>query len=92
MLPLMVPGKSPTVFDTFAASAGYPNASKVGKVMSDPEPTTVLTVPAAAPAARIRAASSGDIGFRNLSGAEPRLVAVASYWKEIASWSSSMAR
>src|SRR5689334_8428615 len=32
--------------------------------MSEPDPTTVFTVPAAAPTATMRAASSGDIGLQ----------------------------
>jgi hypothetical protein len=38
---------------TFASTGGYPKASSVGKVISVPEPTTVLIVPAASPAAKM---------------------------------------
>ena len=51
--PLATPGTSPTLFDTFASTGGYPKASSVGKVISVPEPTTVLIVPAASPAAKM---------------------------------------
>jgi hypothetical protein len=41
------------LFDTLASSGGYPNATSVGNVISEPEPTTVLIVPAAVPARRM---------------------------------------
>src|SRR3984885_10124664 len=56
---LTLPGTSPTLFDTLATTGGTPKASSVGKVISDPEPTTALTPPAAVPAARIATASPG---------------------------------
>src|SRR3954469_22479986 len=51
-IPLMPPNTSPTVFDTFSATGGGPTASSVGNVTSDPDPTIVLTMPAAPPAAK----------------------------------------
>src|SRR4051794_28192994 len=54
----MLPGTSPTEFETFASTGGYPTASRVGKVTSEPEPTTVFTAPATAPAARTASASA----------------------------------
>src|ERR1700684_1330693 len=59
---LTLPGTSPTLFDTLATTGGTPKASSVGKVISDPEPTTALTLPAAVPAARIARASAGPTG------------------------------
>ena len=61
MTPLTDPGTSPTVLLTLATTAGKPNASRVGKVMSEPDPTTVLIVPAANPAPVIARASSTDM-------------------------------
>src|ERR1022692_5104989 len=46
------------LFDTLAMTAGRPNASSVGKVISDPEPTTALIPPAATAAAKIASASA----------------------------------
>ena len=37
----------------FAVTGGYPRASSTGKVIRLPEPTIVLMVPAAIPAAKI---------------------------------------
>src|SRR5215469_3078227 len=59
---LRLPGTSPTLFETLATTGGKPNASSVGKVISDPDPTTALTAPAAVPAARIATASPGPKG------------------------------
>src|SRR5664279_2523838 len=78
MAPLSDPGTSPTVFETFATTPGYPNARSVGKVMSEPEPTTVLMVPAASPAARIAIASSGLIGLLARPGVQHCTVSCAS--------------
>src|SRR5579872_2154516 len=58
----MLPGTSPMLFDTLAMTGGKPNASRVGNVISEPEPTTALTPPAAVPAARIASASPGPTG------------------------------
>ena len=49
----MLPGTSPTAFDIVATTGGNPKASRVGKVTSVPEPTTVLIVPAAIPARKM---------------------------------------
>ena len=38
------------VLETLAVTGGTPNASRVGNVISVPDPTTVLMVPAASPA------------------------------------------
>src|SRR4051812_12354431 len=38
------------LFETFAVTGGKPKASRVGKVISVPEPTTALMAPAATPA------------------------------------------
>ena len=54
----MEPGTSPTVFETLAVTGGTPRATRVGNVMSVPDPTTVLMRPAARPARRMAAASS----------------------------------
>ena len=39
MTPLNEPGTRPTVFETFATTGGNPRARRVGKVMSEPDPT-----------------------------------------------------
>ena len=39
----------PDVLLTFATTGGNPNANRVGKVISEPEPTMVLIVPATKP-------------------------------------------
>src|SRR3954452_15992622 len=59
MAPLIDPGTRPRVFVTLATTGSYPTASSVGNVIRDPDPTTVLTAPAAVPAARIPSALSG---------------------------------
>src|SRR3954454_5216684 len=51
MTPLTPPDTSPTAFETFAVTEGYPPPSSVGNVTSEPEPTIVLTMPATPPAA-----------------------------------------
>src|SRR4029079_15963463 len=48
------------VLETFAVTGGTPNASRVGNVISVPDPTTVFIVPAANPASPMAMASSGD--------------------------------
>src|SRR3954451_15228054 len=48
------------VLETLAVTGGTPNASRVGNVISVPDPTTVLIVPAASPARPMATASSGD--------------------------------
>src|SRR3954471_16329732 len=53
MAPDSDPGASPIVFDTLAVTGGMPNARRVGNVISVPDPTTVLMVPAATPASRM---------------------------------------
>ena len=60
------PSRAParSVLDTLAVTGGTPNASRVGNVISVPDPTTVLMVPAASPARRIAAASSSVTGRR----------------------------
>ena len=50
------------VLETLAVTGAYPTASSVGNVMSEPEPTTVFTPPATAPAPVIASASSTVIG------------------------------
>ena len=50
------------LFDTLASTGGYPRASRVGKVMSEPEPTMTLIVPAASPAAKMARAAHGVMG------------------------------
>src|SRR3954454_7950376 len=55
------PGTRPTLLDTLAVTGAYPRASSTGKVISVPEPTTVLIVPAASPAASTRRASGSVI-------------------------------
>src|SRR5215471_5738703 len=52
-MPLSAPGTRPTLLLTFASTGGYPSPISVGKVISVPEPTTVLMVPAATPAPKI---------------------------------------
>src|SRR5579864_8213124 len=56
---LTLPGTSPTLLETLATTGGKPKASRVGKVISDPDPTTALMAPAPQPAARIASASPG---------------------------------
>jgi hypothetical protein len=46
------------LFDTLATTGGMPKASRVGKVISDPEPTMAFMVPAATPAAKIATPSA----------------------------------
>lgn len=48
--PLIEPGARPTVLETLATTGGKPSATSVGNVMSDPDPATVFTTPAARPA------------------------------------------
>ena len=48
------------VLETFAVTGGTPNARRVGNVISVPDPTTVLMVPAASPARPMAMASSSD--------------------------------
>src|SRR3954451_22616577 len=48
------------VLETFAVTGGTPNASRVGNVISVPDPTTVLMVPAASPARPMAIASKSD--------------------------------
>ena len=43
------------MLDTLAVTGGTPSASRVGNVISVPDPTTVFMVPAAIPASRIAA-------------------------------------
>src|SRR5215472_11769796 len=50
---LVLPGTRPMLFETLAITGGKPNASRVGNVISDPEPTTALIAPAATAASRI---------------------------------------
>ena len=52
------------VLETFAVTGGTPNASRVGNVISVPDPTTVLMVPAATPASTMATASSSDTPSR----------------------------
>src|SRR5437763_1496523 len=47
---------------TLAGTGDSPTASNVGNVISDPEPTMVLTAPAARPAAATASAPSGVTG------------------------------
>src|SRR4051795_12497099 len=58
----MPPKTRPMLFDTFAVTAGYPRASSIGKVMSVPEPTTALIMPAATPAASTASACHAVTG------------------------------
>src|SRR4029453_16660650 len=44
------PGANPTVLEMLAITGGTPSASKVGKVINVPDPTTVLIRPASPPA------------------------------------------
>ena len=55
----MLPGTRPTLLDTFATIGGYPNASSVGNVINEPDPTTALIPPAPTPAAKIATTSHG---------------------------------
>jgi hypothetical protein len=48
------------VLETLAVTGGTPNARRVGNVISVPDPTTVLMVPAASPARPMAMASSSD--------------------------------
>src|SRR5450432_1225423 len=56
----MLPETRPTLFDTLAMTGGMPNASRVGNVISEPEPTAALIPPAATPAAKIASASGAS--------------------------------
>jgi hypothetical protein len=46
----MAPGNTPRLFVILAVRGANPNESSAGKVISEPEPTTVLIVPAPIPA------------------------------------------
>src|SRR3954466_14239654 len=59
MAPETDPETKPIVLLTFAETGGSPTASNVGKVIREPDPTIVLTAPAASPAAAIATASRG---------------------------------
>src|SRR6478609_3430140 len=48
------------VLETLAVTGGTPNARRVGNVISVPDPTTVLMVPAASPARPMAIASRSD--------------------------------
>jgi hypothetical protein len=61
MAPLNEPGTKPTVLLTFATTGVYPNASRVGKVISDPDPTIVLIVPATSPAPAMARSEGADM-------------------------------
>lgn len=52
-------------FDMVATTGGYPNATRVGNVMSVPDPTTALMAPAPKPARRMTMIS--------VTGTDPRL-------------------
>src|SRR5665647_2010655 len=47
----MPPATRPTVLETLATTGGYPKNSSIGNVINVPDPTIVLMVPAAIPAA-----------------------------------------
>ena len=49
------------MFDTFAVTGAYPNASSTGNVISVPLPTSVLIAPAATPARAIETTSAALI-------------------------------
>ncbi len=49
------------MLETLASTGEYPSARSVGKVISEPEPTMTLTVPAASPAAKIASAAGADM-------------------------------
>ena len=69
------PGTNPRVLETFAVTGGTPNASKVGKVINVPDPTTVLMVPAATPPSRITASCTSErsvVTPRSMSAQERR--------------------
>src|SRR4029079_17475152 len=63
MSPDSDPGASRIVFETLAVTGGMPNARRVGNVISVPDPTTVLMVPAAIPASRMATISHGLTGW-----------------------------
>lgn len=69
MAPLTEPGISPRALDTVAVTGGSPVASRTGNVISVPEPTMVLMVPAPIPAAKTASASQMDkaISFGSVS-------------------------
>src|SRR6478735_11992292 len=58
----MEPGTRPMLLETFAVTGGTPSASRVGNVISVPDPTTVLISPAAPPAASRASRSSQFTG------------------------------
>src|SRR5262245_17325164 len=60
-MPDRVPGTRPTLLLTLASTGGYPKPISVGNVMSVPEPTTVLIVPAAMPAPKMARASTAVV-------------------------------
>lgn len=60
MAPLMDPGIRPSALDTVAVTGGSPVASRTGNVISVPDPTMVLIVPAPTPAAKTASISQMD--------------------------------
>src|SRR4051794_16104740 len=63
----------PMLFEMFAPTGGKPNASSVGNVIRDPEPTIVLIVPAATPARKMATTSQADTGADYLRAGQPDL-------------------
>ena len=57
------------MLETLAVTGGTPNASRVGNVISVPDPTTVLMVPAATPASRTATISQTVTGRGRLGSA-----------------------
>src|SRR6478752_9701538 len=53
-VPDALPGTRPIAFDIVAVTGGKPKATRVGKVIKVPEPTTALIMPAPTPARAIR--------------------------------------
>ncbi len=64
MAPLTEPGIRPSALDTVAVTGDSPVASSTGKVISVPEPTTLLMAPAPTPAANTAAMASGVTACR----------------------------
>src|SRR6476620_10519947 len=58
-VPDALPGTSPIALDIVAVTGGKPKATRVGKVISVPEPTTALIMPAPTPARKMATISTG---------------------------------
>src|SRR5580658_7061691 len=61
----------PTLFETFATSGENPSPTSVGKVTSEPDPTTALIIPANAPAPAMASTPSQLSGCTKAHARQP---------------------